>query len=197
MAEPGYTPPEQALTRQIQALNERLNRLERPTGSQNNRNKDKVQAALDDLQAEVDFQASLITKTAESGSFNSGTIPPDQIVHWLTTPESLALSITLDVPTGRALVTYGCAEMSVKSDTDSAQARMGFDLVDDTPRFSTNVYVGQNYSWFGAGASRSHTIDVPAGTNTFRSRFAGWSAGGAASAQFNGPWMSVQVLPPA
>jgi hypothetical protein len=78
MAEPGYVPPDQTIARRLQAIELKLQALGRPTGSQNNRNKDKVQEALDRLAEQVDtiegvvddlrlvsdYQASLRTYTA-------------------------------------------------------------------------------------------------------------------------------------
>jgi hypothetical protein len=74
MAEPGYVPPDQTLPRRIQAIEGRISQLERPTGSQNNRNKDKVQAALELLAEQVEALEGVTAELADVQASQQETI---------------------------------------------------------------------------------------------------------------------------
>jgi hypothetical protein len=102
MAEPGYTPPEKAIARELQKLNERINRLERPTGSQNNRNKDKVQAALEDLQAQQDVLAAQQAELARQLAFSQSPTAQHSVVSnfALTTSAQELIRLNFTVPDG-------------------------------------------------------------------------------------------------
>jgi tetrahydromethanopterin S-methyltransferase subunit B len=106
MAEPGATPYDQVIARRFQAIEQQIAELRRPTGSQNNRNKDKVQEALDkiaeqvdtiegvvdDLQLVSDYQASLRTYTG----YSSGSLT--QLVVGTTTFADRAPSVAFTLP---------------------------------------------------------------------------------------------------
>jgi hypothetical protein len=116
VAEPGYTPPEKATAAEIQKLKERLNRLERPTGSQNNRNRDKVQAALEDLQFQADRLKEQQEELARQLQFSQSPTAAHSVISGFdltSTPEEL-IRLTFTMPDGftRAMV-YGSTTISV------------------------------------------------------------------------------------
>jgi hypothetical protein len=216
VAEPGYTPPEKATADQIRKFNERLRQLERPTGSQNNRNKDKVEAALKDLQKQateleeqanqqqetLDYLSSLKTYSAadngQVGNFTGGPIS-----HGETTPsinftleETMKVRITLRA--NASLYASGAS-----SQTITANARMKI-ILDGTARENevANAFLYQAIppanGNHGASADSQLVSEVvttlAAGDHSAVSNYATNGDGASVNVTITNRSMTVQVL---
>lgn len=145
------------------------------------------------------YQASLVTLAAETATFNSGDIPIASGTTWLSTGPSLAMSITINVPTGALLLNYGCSEISVQTGNSSAQGLMSFDFNDNAPVTTGTTRVFAASGWIGSGTSRQKKVAVTPGLVTVRARFGVFTGsttpGSTGNVNFREPWMSAQVIP--
>lgn len=156
----------------------------------------QITAQQTQLANTVTYLSGLQVTAVTGNNFNSGPIPNDATDRWLTTPDSLSASLTVVVPTGRLLVTYGAAELSMEPQENTMAGRIGFDINGGEPAFPANVYATPN-TRFGASVSRSTAVNVtPGSTVTVRTRCGTWTSGTStiASINFARPWLAVQVI---
>lgn len=209
MAEPGYEPPEKVVALQIQKINERLNRLERPTGSQNNRNKDKVQAALDDLQEQaeqqqqtIDYLSSLKTYSASDNDYITN-ITGANTDHPETTPsvnftlsETMRVRITLRSNT--SLSTSGAASAFI---TANALMRLFVDgALQSGAVASAQVFQQVPGTTGNQGASADGqlvsevVVTLQAGSHSVRSGYFSRGDGASVSISIFNRSLAVQIL---
>jgi hypothetical protein len=117
-----------------------------------------LQVAQDQLANTTAYLTSLRTSSVRVNSVNSGQIPADATVRYF---DAVGGSLSLPVPTGKLLLSYGCGEMSLTPDTatSSINAYVAVSVSGGEPQNSARVFtVGQR---IGSAASRSTVLDVP------------------------------------
>lgn len=154
------------------------------------------QAQLNDT---VTYLRGLKVSAVTGDTFNTGPIAGNGVFRWLTNPESLSAALTIVVPTGRLMVTYGAAELSMDPKENALQGLLGFDVNGGEPVTFATVYATSG-TRFGAPVSRTTPIEVePGSTVTVRTRCGVWASGASPDSGINfaRPWLSVQVIPAA
>lgn len=135
--------------------------------------------------------ASRVSITSSWSTFNTGTIPPDGV--WRS--YGPAVSQTINVPTGKLLVTVGCAEASVATDgTDSMGARSTFSIpgVVSLGDFGSRVFVSGTAKAIGAPLVLIRSITLTPGVYTVTGQMQAY-AFAPGSCNFNSPFMTLQV----
>jgi hypothetical protein len=173
----------------------RLRRLEDNVGT----TLQQLSSTIGNLSSQIASLSKQRSYGVEIASFNSGAIPSDSVVHWLTnTP---ALTVDVELPAGHGIITVGCGRAFVTPGAGAGEAYVSFSavrLVDN----KTHIGVGDDFSTLrvsgsatlvGAGLVRVAMLDVNPGTYRFTGRFGVWANSTGASAQFDNPYMSVQV----
>lgn len=141
--------------------------------------------------------AARITTSSSIASFNTGSIPTDTT--WRSYGPSIP--ITIDVPTGKLVVTVGCSEASVNAGSGSGatSAAATFSIsggVANLDDYSSRVYLGSvNGELVGAPLMIQRAFSVPPGTYTVTGQMRGWcgTVTGTASINFRTPYLTVQV----
>lgn len=190
-------------TNSFKAINGALDQLNEQVAALNEITEElaEQQAALIEQQADLALQtanlAARITVSTSIATFNTGAIPTDAT--WRSYGPSIP--ITIDVPTGKLVVTVGCTEASINAGTGvgatSASATFsisgGIANLDD---YSSRVYNGPtNGDLIGAPLMIQRAFAVPPGTYTVTGQMRGWSGTvtGTPSINFRTPYLTVQV----
>lgn len=144
------------------------------------------------LTATVADLAARVSSTASIATFNTGALPNDATVHWYGSD----IDITVAVPTGRLLVTVGCAEASLDAGGAAVQGRCTFSI---PGLVNLGDFTGRNYLTSASTGISSpliltQSVAVPPGTYTVTGKMGAWAAGSAvAQVNFLAPFMTVQV----
>lgn len=183
------------LTQVIAELRRQVKELERPTGTQS-------AESVKNLQKQTDYLSSLITRSSSpAGSLSTGTTPGDQTVRWFDTDPVTV--VTLTAATGRVLVRVGCGEASLSPGDSAATAYASFTITAPSGFSQGYLNTARLYSAsdraVGAPLLVESSRTVPADEPiTVTARLAIWSAStvNLASATFNSPYLTVQVIDP-
>lgn len=150
-------------------------------------------SAQSQLQAQADYQASLITRDATTAAFNTGTLISDSQFHFV----GGQAATTVNVATGKVRVTLGNDEVSVAPSGGSviAQISYGVDgLVPLDPNFRLARIYAPNIT-IGMSVSRTATLTMTPGTYTFRAQASYWCVGSAsASVNYATTRLMVEVI---
>lgn len=194
-----YTPPEERLPETLKGLQKSVDDAQRATGTEKNQ-------TLDRLTKAVEYLSSLRAFSANGASWNTGTIPNDQVVRW---DDGTVVQITdVDAPWRKMLVTASVGEASVSPPSGGfVIAYISFWVLDASGNVAVDYrsyYAGRLYSGTRLGLSistgqRLVTVDptVHPGPYTVRLQFGHWASTtgtGAASIQFNSPSLNVQII---
>lgn len=141
--------------------------------------------------AAVNDLAARISTTASIASFNTGTLPNDSLDH-LYGP---TIPITIDVPTGKLIVTVGCGQATVNAGSGAAIAEATFTIPGYVNYYDVSARMYNADSVYLAGSSLvvSQAFTVAPGTYTITGSMSAWAAGTGASVNFRQPYMTVQV----
>lgn len=146
------------------------------------------------LQAQANYQASLISRDALAAGFNTGTLINDSAFHLVG---GQAVISNMPVPTGKVRIMIGNSEVSINSAGNSVIGAItygidGVQALDPNDKFARLYAPAQ---LIGVSLTRIGTVTMPPGTYTFRAQAAYWSAGaGAASVNFSGTRLLVEVI---
>lgn len=155
------------------------------------------QASLTAQQAQINATvsdlAARVTVSTSVANFNTGILPADAIDH----PYGPSLPITINIPTGKVIVTVGCGQATV-----SAGGGGGGCIAEATFTIPGIVNYGDVYARVynidgahNAGSSMvvSRAFTVPPGVHTITGQMTGWASGTGASINFGQPYLTVQV----
>jgi hypothetical protein len=146
----------------------------------------QINAAIADLGARISVTTTLT-------SFNTGSLPNDGTFH----PYGGLMPITINVPTGKLLVTVGCGQATVNSGGPGGgvTADATFEIVGVVPM---ETYAGSAYTGGGevVGASLciQRAFSLVPGVYTIYGQMWAWASGtSSGSVQFQQPYLTVQV----
>jgi len=185
-------PGEDALIRRIQEI-ERTMREMLPSVAAS------IKPAMDDIRAQVADLASRVSVSTAIDTFDTGSLPNDSAWH----EYGAGIPITINVPTGRVVVTVGCGEASLNCGGAVVLAEATFTIsggvVPAYGIFVSRAYLGTALA-AGEEVRTSNSLSVQRafvvtpGTYTITGKMRAWAAGTAtASVQFGLPYLTVQV----
>ncbi|QCB93293.1 hypothetical protein [Cellulomonas shaoxiangyii] len=155
-----------------------------------------AQEALAAQQAELVEQtanlAARVTVTASTPTFNTGPIPNDGAWHEYG-PD---IALTVEVPTGRLVVTVGCGEASMNAGGAAVNAEATFAIagVAAYGDFSSRSYLTSPDAGVGTPLMTQQAFTVTPGTYTVIGKMRAWGASTVgASVNFRRPYVTVQV----
>lgn len=139
--------------------------------------------------------AARVTVTTSIATFNTGALPSDATFH----EYGADIPITIDVPTGRVVVTVGCGEASLNCGGGSVDAEATFSISGGVvPAYGS--FVSRAFLQSGAGTWTSNSLVVQRafvvtpGTYTITGKMRAYASGTAtASVNFVQPYLTVQV----
>lgn len=147
------------------------------------------------------YQASLITKATNGVDIIALDIPGDQVYRYVDT----GITVTVPVPTGRAIVTIGCSLLRTDVGNSTVEGLLTFSAEDSagvTTFPASNTFAAKMLSsvagFTGAAASFSTPFLVPSnGIRTFRLHYGTWSASTAplGAVRITRPYIRAQVIP--
>ncbi len=193
-------PTEATLMRRI----EDIERVQRETGpalmaaiapmfSEINAALSSAQAAIAQVEAQAAYQASLISRDAATGTFNTGTMLNDATQHFVG-PQVVVSD--LPIPTGKVKITISSSEASVSPGSNAVIAAICYAIDGvhtlDGSRYARIYTVG---NLVGISLTRVGTETIPPGTYTIRAQAYYWSSGSSvASANFAGLRLLTEVI---
>lgn len=157
------------------------------------------QSTVATLQAQVDYQAGLITRGGSAANYALNPIPGDQVIRY----SNSAVSITMPVPTGRVLVTVGCGNATVAPGNSAAEGWVTFNITregDAGVWWANGIRSARLHTELGnrigAAIATTEVVTCGPGTRTFTLSFATWSDSTttAASVLIDSPYIVVQVI---
>jgi len=192
---------EAAVPRQLEELRRQIRELGPSVAKSFKSTVAKLQAQADDLQAQTEHLAGLITVSSGGATFNTGSVPGDQVFHYFDAPTPLTLTVT--AATGHVLITIGCGQATLDPGETSAIASVT--VQGSAPsgwQYSITTSVDARlYSTagrlFGVPLIASVPLDVPNNEPlTFTVKFGVWSASttNLATAQFDNGYINAQVI---
>lgn len=147
------------------------------------------------IAATVADLSSRVTRTATIATFNTGSLPNDGAFH----AYGPSIPITIDVPTGKLVVTVGCGQATLNAGSASVEADATFSIssgVASLLDYSSSVYLGTNsvVPMIGAPLNMQRAFTVTPGTYTVTGQMVAWATGTTtASVNFQQPFLTVQV----
>ena len=160
---------------------------------------DDLAATQVTLAAQVADLASRVSVSTAIDTFDTGSLPDDAAWH----EYGAGIPITINVPTGRVVVTVGCGEASLNCGGAVVLAEATFTIsggvVPAYGIFVSRAYLGTALA-AGEEVRTSNSLSVQRafvvtpGTYTITGKMRAWAAGTAtASVQFGLPYLTVQV----
>jgi hypothetical protein len=154
---------------------------------------DELIDAQDDLAAQAAYQASLISRDASVGVFNTGTMTNDSADHFFG-PQAVITS--LPIPTGKVRITLSSSEVSISPGSNGVVVAISY-AID-----GVSVLDGSRYARLytfahpvGVSLARVSTETLAPGTYTIRSQASYWSSGSTtASASVAGIRLLAEVI---
>ena len=147
------------------------------------------------LASQVADLASRVSVSTSIATFNTGSLPDDSVFH----EYGADIPITINVPTGRIVVTVGCGEATLNCGGGSVNAEATFSIsggvVPAYGSVSSRAFL-QTVSavWTSNPLSVQRAFVVTPGTYTITGKMRAWASGTAtASVQFVQPYLTVQV----
>lgn len=147
------------------------------------------------LAAQVADLASRVTVTTSIATFVTGNLPDDTTFH----NYGADIPITINVPTGRLVVTVGCGEAFLTNNGGSVCAEATFtisgDVVPAYGSFMSRAFLQTTWGvWTSSSLNVQRAFVVTPGTYTITGKMRAWASGAAyAGVQFTQPYLTVQV----
>ncbi|MFJ4166282.1 hypothetical protein ACIPY5_12060 [Microbacterium sp. NPDC089698] len=196
-----FTPPEDRLAETLKQQASSIRDVQRGTGTEKNR-------TLEQLFKAVTYLTTLNTYAASGASWNTGTIPNDQVTRWAD--GTLVEIAGIDIPYGKVLVTASVGESSVAPASGGWISGMVSFRIFDANGTATDTDVevknraGRLYGAERMGVTISTTPQVMVidrnahpGPYKIRLQYGYWAsiAGtGDPSINFNAPSLTVQII---